>query len=573
MKNPLSLIACFIVVAMLLQLRSIYPEKDSGKPLNVTQWDAFGYYAYLPGMLIYHDMKQLDWINQTDKKYHVTGGNGWQAEHLENGNYVLKYLGGVAILELPFFMAGTIIAKQSGYPQDGFSAPYQYALAFGVIFYCLLAVLVLRNILLRYFADIAVAFSLLLVCLATNFTVYAAIDNGLSHVYIFLLYALVLYTTLQWHCKPKMIWAFLTGYIIGLATICRPTEAIMLFIPLLWGIQNKETAREKWKLVKNHRGHIVIIIIAGVLGIFPQLLYWKLVTGSFIYDVGSKWDFLLPHFRVLWGWEKGWFIYTPVTIFFIVGMWFIRRFPFQKSVIWFCILNIWIIISWHEWRYAASYSARALVESYPVFVLPLAAFIDRIRTMKWKWLLYPAAGYLLFLNYFQTRQYCDGIIHYDDMNRKYYAHIYLNPRPSAEVMSLLDTDEFLAHEDHYKKVIMLAPDSIHTAVCAANDSCVLIRKETSFPKDAWLKFEADIQAPGHLWQSYLHVTLQSDDMVKHTRIRLFNALSKDTGINRYAGYMKVPEAFTNGMISLYIKNDAGFEGSVKRARIAILAPR
>jgi hypothetical protein len=32
----------------------------------------------------------------------------------------------------------------------------------------------------------------------------------------------------------------------------------------------------------------------------------------------------LPHFRVLFGGEKGWFIYTPITILFIVGLFLMR---------------------------------------------------------------------------------------------------------------------------------------------------------------------------------------------------------------------------------------------------------
>ena len=377
MKNLLSLIACGIICIVLLQYRVDTIPED--KPLNVTQWDAFGYYMYLPAICIYHDYKKLDWLTEADKKYHVTGGDGWQAQKEANGNYVFKYLGGVAIMELPFFYIGHMVTKNYGYPADGFSPPYMYALAFGIIFYCMLGLLLLRYVLLRYFKDSTVAVTLLLLCLATNFIQYVAVDNGLSHAYIFPLYVLVIYTTLKWHRRPRIGWALLTGYIIGLATISRPTEAIMLFIPLMWQMQSREAAREKWQLVKTHSSHIAAVAVGGVLGILPQLVYWKLSSGHLIYDVGSKWQFLTPWFRVLFGWEKGWFIYTPVTIFFIAGMFFMKRFPFRKSVLWFCLLNIWIIIAWDDWRYGGTYSTRALMQSYPVFALPLAAFTEYVR--------------------------------------------------------------------------------------------------------------------------------------------------------------------------------------------------
>jgi hypothetical protein len=78
------------------------------------------------------------------------------------------------------------------------------------------------------------------------------------------------------------------------------------------------------------------------------LLYWKYASGHFIFDVGSKWYFLNPWFRVLFGFEKGWFVYTPITIFFVAGWWFMRNQPFKRSVVVFCTLNLWIIMAWSD---------------------------------------------------------------------------------------------------------------------------------------------------------------------------------------------------------------------------------
>ena len=376
MKNRYSLIACCIISLVLLQYRLSYSGLDPKYNLKVTTWDALGYYMYLPSAFIYDDATQLKWFPDIDKKYQVSGGWVYQANIYKKTNkYVFKYLGGVAILEIPLFLTGHCIAKIFHYDADGFSAPYQYAIAFGVLLYCLLSIFLLRNILLKFFSDKTTAFTLLLIMLATNIIQYVAIDNAQSHGLIFPLYVLILYFTIKWHEKPKIRWACLIGYIIGIATISRPTEAIMLFIPLFWGTQTKESAREKWSLVKQYKKHIFYALFFTFLGVLPQLIYWQIATGFFVYDVGSKWTFLNPFFRVLFGWEKGWFIYTPVTIFFIVGMFYMKSYPFKKSVLWFCLLNIYIIISWFDWRYGGSYSTRALSQSYPVFALPLAAYI------------------------------------------------------------------------------------------------------------------------------------------------------------------------------------------------------
>ena len=572
MKKLISFIACIVISAVLLQYRVANSDLTTGAPpLKVTIWDAFGYYVYLPSICIYHDYKKLDWLAEIDKKYKVTGGDGYQAEKLDNGNYTFKYLGGVAIMETPFFLVGHFIAKHSHYPPDGFSPPYQYALGFGVIFYCILAIFLLRKILLLYFSDLTTGITLIMVCLATNFVQYAAVDNGQSHGYIFPLYVLVLYATVRWHARPAAGWALLIGYLIGLGMICRPTEAIMLFIPLLWNTHNREAAKQKWGLVKQHKSQLLFVALGGIGGILPQLIYWKITTGSFIFDVGSKWDFLNPHFRVLFGWEKGWFIYTPVALFFIAGMFFMKQLPFKKSVLWFCLLNIYIIIAWSEWRYGGSYSTRALVQSYPSFALPMAAITERINLTRWRWAFYVVCGYLLFVNLFQVNQYNRTILHYDDMNRKYYGRIYLNAHPTPLDMSLLDNNEILNDESEYRSKVILSSDSVVHVRADAGAPLVLFQGFSLGMSDEkrWLKVEANINSPS-FWQSYINVELKLGDSVKHTRERLFNAISPDGNTNEYIFYMSIPAAVKCDDLKLYISDPFPFDGDIHKIAVTEL---
>jgi hypothetical protein len=575
MKYPASFIACLAICMVLLGYRSYYSEiGDSRKELFVTQWDAFGYYLYLPAAFIYHDYKKLDWADSADRKYHVTGGGGMPVQHLDNGNVVCKYLCGVAILQAPLFAIAHGISKACGYPADGFSPVYQHALAFGVIVYCILALFLLRNVLLRYFDDGIVAFTLLLLCLATNFIQYAAITNGLSHAWIFPLYVLLLYATLKWHERPNAGWALLTGYIIGLATICRPTEAIALFIPLLWNTHTKEAARAKWRAVKTHRLHVLYAALGGLIGIVPQLLYWKAVTGYFIYDVGSKWYFLDPWFRVLAGWEKGWFIYTPVTVFFVIGMFFMRKYPFRNAVLVFCLLNIWIVISWEDWRYGGSYSTRALMQSYPVFALSLAALAARVQAQRWRPVFYIAGAYLTGVNLFQTWQYNSTILHYNDMNRRYYSRIYLNPHPTPLDMSLLDTDEWLSDEDGYVQqpfIIMKHPLLLHFAANASADLADTFLAKTGAAGTQWLKIEAHIRAPQHLWKSALAAELRVKDSVKRTAIRLDNPVGERTG--DYAFFMRVPAYFNGAQLKVSVGSAFDFDGVAERVIVTTFKQR
>lgn len=567
MKNKLSLFAAFLSLLVLLYFRVNYRTNPNEKTLKITTWDSFGYYSYLPGYLIYDDVKELTWVDKIDSVYGVSGGDMYQAGKVENGNYVFKYLGGVALLELPFFAIGHVIAKNTQYPADGFSAPYQYALAYGVILYFIFAIFLLRNMLLRYFNDFSVACVLLLLILATNLIQYVGIDSGQSHGYIFPLYALLLYFTLQWHIRPSLKWTAGIGLIMGLATICRPTEAIMIFIPILWNTHTKTSGEKKWALVRKNSHHLAWVILFGLIGVLPQLIYWKSVTGSFFHDVGSKWVFFNPYFRVLFGWETGWFIYTPVALFFVLGLFFMKKYPFQKSILVFGTLNIWIVIAWFDWKYGSTYSTRALVQSYPVFAFPLAIIIEKAAKTKWKYALILPMAYLIFVNLFQIIQYNNSILHSRDMNKSYYSAIYLNPSPTPLDMSLLDTDEILSDFGNYTEIKIDSLSSIRT-VTATKDSVYKITTTSIRRNVKWLKVNCVIKSELGFGYSYLGTKIkQQSEVTKTKEFRLYTPIAVTNNWNEYEFFVKVEQLKESGTMDLYLSTYKKFEGKIKSLNI------
>ncbi len=434
----LSLAAVVITGSVLLWTRFEYSEYRGWSPMKVTQWDALGYYQYLPAVFIHGDIERQAWLEGVDSMYQVSGGHLYQVTDLPNGNRATKYFCGLSLMQAPFFAMGHMIAGVTGARQDGFSPPYQWAIALSPLFYVLITLLLLRTVLLRYFSDVVVAVTVILLVLATNAIQYISVDNAQTHGYLFALYAAQLYFTQRWHERPSAWKAMAIGGLIGLATVSRPTEALMLFIPLLWHTHEKEAARVKWTLVRAHLPHVALAALAGFIAFFPQLLYWKVVTGSWVYDVGSKWDFLNPHWRVLFGGEKGWFIYTPITILMVLGLFFMRGRPWRKSVLVFTLLNTWVIIAWHDWHYGGSYSSRALVQGHPVLALPFAALLERSYTSRWRWPALALCSYLLIVNLFQIKQYNNTVIHYDRMNFAAYWAVYLDADPTDADRALLD---------------------------------------------------------------------------------------------------------------------------------------
>jgi hypothetical protein len=538
-KVNLSLWGFLICALLAVVVRLNYHTNNSVNGYNATTWDALGYYMYLPSTFIYQDAKQLQWFPAIDSTYNVSGGTLYQASLEEDGNYVFKYLGGVAIMEIPFFAVGHLIASNSDYPTDGFSAPYQYAIIWGAVFWFLFGLWYLRKALLVYFSESITALTLILIVGASNLIQYVSVDGAMSHSFIFPLYALLLWWTIQWHKNPKKKFALAIGLVIGIATISRPTEFIMIFIPILWSLEKSGSLKTKWELVRKHRIHILFALLGGIIGIFPQLLYWKLASGDWIYNVGSKWFFLNPWWRVLFGFEKGWFIYTPIAIFFILGLFFLKGKPFRKAVIVFTLLNIWIIISWSDWQYGASYSTRALTQSYPILALPLAVFLQRVFSRKWSPIVISASTYLIFVNLFQIWQYNAGVIHYRDMNRKYYSAIYLDRNPTPLDYSLLDTDELLPNRLINKSNSKISKSFSDFELKTWESKIVY---EDKNPKHTWISGELELVTREGLENGRIVVTsLKDGEIVKQRFFRLTTPFWKNQQKSNYQFHFKRSE--------------------------------
>lgn len=537
----LSRISCLVILTIYLVVRFLSLDFDQPDKNMFTDSDGLGYYIYLPAVFIYQDITKYAWLPDINDTYKVYGGaKPFQIAKHKNGNYVTNYLGGVAVLQLPFFAAGHFVSKLTDYPSDGFSPPYQYAIGIAPIFYLVICLFLLRKVLLTYYDEATVCITLILVFLATNAIEYVAIGAGHSHGYILPLYSLILYLSMHWHNKPTAKVAFAIGVTIGLAVIMRPTELIMILIPLLWDTHSKDEKKKKWTLVRSNRLHLVYAAIGGIVGGGLQVIYWLYVTGNLVQTVGSKWRFLDPFWRVLVGWEKGWFIYTPITIFFVAGLWFMKGRQFKKSVFWFCIINIWIIISWNNWRYGGSFSTRALVQSYPVFALAFAGFVSWVISKRWKYLFYLLGLYLTGVNLFQIWQYDKNIIHYDDMNAAYYKAVYLDKDPTPLDMSLLDGGQKLGSKLDYKSVLV----SVDTVMEVSNKELFYSGEILNDWEEDNVAIEVylDLLVKKGYWSGKIFVRFfNGADVILENKFRTFHAMTIHDERNEYIMQLPIPD--------------------------------
>ena len=428
--NPLSLLIILLLFCIIVILRFHHPVWSQS---GILTWDIFGYYLYLPFTFIYHDLgfKDMAAVHHIFDVYNPAG-TFYQVVQAPNGNTIILYTSGLAILFSPFFFIGHLFAHIFGYPADGFSMPYQASIAIGSLFYTIVGLIFIRKVLLRYFTDKLTVFILICLVLGTNYFELTFLSGAMPHNYLFAIYALILWLTIRWHESHKFRDAAFLGLLIGIAALVRASEIISLLIPLLWGIHDKESQIKKWQIVKKYWLHLVLLAACVFLMALPQMIYWRIYTGKFIFWSygGESFNFLKPNLtNVLFSYKKGWLLYTPLMILAIIG--FRNIFKTEKKLFYplfiYFIINMWIVSSWSCWWYGGSFSQRSLMQSYAVMALPLGYFFMKIISLKkiYKYPLILLCILLVSLNLFQTWQYTHYIIDPIRMTKEYYWKTFL----------------------------------------------------------------------------------------------------------------------------------------------------
>ncbi len=437
-----------------------------GKNLNtwgknkVIQNDVIMYYAYLPATFIFNDLN----FEFTTKLPADFEGQIW-LQTSPTGKPILRMTMGMAILWIPFFLGAHAMAHLLGVSTLGYSWPYSFSIFLATLFYLFLGMFFLRKLLLRYFSDRSTAIVLIMVVMATNMMFYVIAEPGMTHVYNFALISAFIYFSLKWieNLSPSPLeragvrLSILLGLLAGIIVLIRPVNILVGLFPALIGITSFKQMGERitgnWKM-------ILVAGIAAFLVLVPQMLYWKMQTGQFIFnsymDQGKFYFFQPQIINGLFSFRKGWLIYTPVMIFGLAGfIWLRKRSPelFLPTLV-FVIVNIYVVYSWWCWWYGGCYSSRPMIDMYGIMALPLAAFIEKILKSK-IWLQTAVAivfAGLIWLNQFQMNQYRTSLLHWDSMTKEAYWGIFGKktwPEGYDKMIKVPDYEKALRGEKEY----------------------------------------------------------------------------------------------------------------------------
>ena len=497
MAQRRSLVTLVLLCALLLALRTTQTAK------HALTWDVFGYYLYLPATFIHDDVALRDhaWLDEVMVK-HDPSSTLYQLVDGPDGTRVIKYSSGMALAYAPWFFVAHLIAEPMGYVPDGFSAPYHYVITYGMLAWVLAGLLLFRKVLLHFFSDGWTAVLLALTVLGTNYLHLASLDGTLlAHPFLFTLYAGLVLATLRWHERPTWMSAAAIGACAGWITLVRPSEGVCVLLPLLW--MNSDDFAAKWRMVAAQWKQVLLMLAAFLLFTAPQLLYWKSVTGQWLFysyiNPGEGFDFASPHLgNYLFSFRKGWFVYTPLMLLAVVGLHALRqraRHLFFPIVV-FLVLDMYVVASWTNWWYAGgSFSARSMVPTYVLLALPLGYLLQN----EWRKLLLPAAGVFTLLNLFQTWQWNQGILPKERMTGAYYAAVFGRTNVPDGAAALMLVDRPLTELEELSDESRYAPHTLFVGSFDDRpDSCYALTAEDPYTPGPDVTF-AELTGKDHAW--------------------------------------------------------------------------
>jgi hypothetical protein len=402
--------------------------------------DSWGYYAHLPSTFIYHDVGD----------YHRTVAAGNAVLHTQNdvysdkyaivhrhpnGKYNIKYTNGVALMLLPFFLLAHIFVLLTNIsPADGFSMPYLLAIGWGVIVWTSVANYFLITVLRRYFSQTVTATSLIAITLATNLLHNVVYTSIMSHAFLFTCYALLIYHTDTYYRQPtqrRLIWIAMSAAMI---TLLRLNEIYCILIPLLWNVCSFQDLTARFRWIGQHFSQYLLAAASGFCILLPQIIYWKILTGDFIYYayVGETFDFKHSHIWDGWfSYRNGWLVWSPVMIGSILGIfwtWRNAKAAFVPLVL-LLSLHAYVIYSWWCFTYINGFGSRPMEDIYPLLAFAMASWLTVAFRRVWtSGVVGVFIGCCILLNMFQIWQQSAGLLVTDMMSEGYYWEMFCQPK-------------------------------------------------------------------------------------------------------------------------------------------------
>jgi hypothetical protein len=416
----------FVVVTALAGYIWIYGSGLVDTPIRS---DGFEYYVYLPALVVHHD-PTLERFARDCCGGTFPGPIGiWRWP--STGRLVDRHTIGVAILVLPFFVVAHLLTLWARLPPDGFSLFYLHVSAIAGVFYLGAGLRLLKRLLERHFRTGIVLGTLVSIVWGTNLYHYATFEPLFSHVYSFFLFCCLLYLTVRWHAGPSLSDSFKIGIVAGLIVLVRPPNVLFLMFFPLYGVVDARTLRLNLKSFAARWPHIAAMVATACVIQVPQLALYRWAAAKWLinpYGANGGFHFGSPKIAgVLFSTQKGVLFWSPILLVSVVGLFVMRRTirPLALATWLFVPLNVYVIASWDDWQFGASYGHRAFTDALPVMALSMAAGYDWLARRGWTNVVAAVAAMAIGLSVIQMIQYWLGIIPVSGTTWDAYRSVFL----------------------------------------------------------------------------------------------------------------------------------------------------
>jgi len=366
--------------------------------------DAAHYYVYMPATFIY-GWNAFCFPYKIEKRF-----EGFLLND-KTGKVEIKTTCGEALLLTPFFLAAHASAYLFKLPMDGFSSFYQVFMLIGCIFYFTLGLFFLKKFLDRYFKHAISLTAVLIIALATQMYFYAYDQALMSHTYSFFLFSAFFYLLKLYLDGGKKSYTLfsLLSLSLAMAVLLRPTNVMAI---LWFAFLDLKSSKELWQRLLfflNPKRSLLYILIQFIV-LVPQFIYWKYLSGHYIYFSYPGEVFFWGNPMLLQVWFSpfnGLFPYHPIFFLFLAGMiiMIVRHKLNGIFSLLFFLLASYVFSCWHCWYYGGSFGFRPLAEFTVFMALPLAYLI--LDIVQWKNLFLKSVMVVTFflLIYFNLMQF------------------------------------------------------------------------------------------------------------------------------------------------------------------------
>jgi len=403
-----------------LQLMAPVPRLDA---------DAVEYFSHVRSLYFDHD---LDFTNEFAHFGILTRGD--KVRPTMTGHRRTIFSVGPALLWMPFYAAGDVVARFGDDREDGYSPYHIRAVCLASLAYGLAGLLLVFRILRELYGESVASWATALLLYATFLVWYMVHEAAMSHALSFFAAALVL--AVWWPARRGLGTgrAALLGLLIGVGATVRWQNAVLLLLPAaslllalagLLGSPSRDGRSDAGgALPFVHRAIPVIrrglvVLTAFVLGIAPQMLAWKAIFGEYLLeDPPHGRDFLrLDHpylLNTFFSSRHGLLFWTPVLWGGFLGfLAFFRRDRFTALVLGLpLVVMSYVNACSGDWWAGGSFSNRRFDSVLPLLAVGLGATLSslleavRRRPLRLAWavgLAFVVWNQLFILQYREAR--------------------------------------------------------------------------------------------------------------------------------------------------------------------------